>query len=106
MATPVDDHQERVIEEAAREFVDARWRGEEPDVDEFVGQYPQFESQLRQRIQDIREIDGLFDSLVQTDECDFADDMPEPDFVGRTIGNFEIVEMIGRGGHGSRLSGS
>jgi hypothetical protein len=33
MATPIEDNQEHVIEEVAREFVDARWRGEEPDVD-------------------------------------------------------------------------
>lgn len=99
MTTPVDDNQERVIEEAAREFVDARWRGEEPDVDEFVGQYPQFERQLRQRIQDIQQIDMLFDSLVQTDESDFAE-VAECDLVGQTVGNFEITEMIGRGGMG------
>ncbi|MEJ2704214.1 MAG: protein kinase, partial [Sedimentisphaerales bacterium] len=100
MATPVEDNQEHVIGEAAREFVDARWRGEEPDVDEFVRQYPHFEYELRQRIQDIQQIDTLFDSLVHSDESDFADDTPEPDLVGRTIGNFEIVEMIGRGGMG------
>ena len=100
MARPVDDDREKVIEEAAREFVDARWRGEEPDVDEFVGQYPQLERQLRQRIQDIRQIDVLFDSLVQTDESDFAEAVSEPDLVGRTVGNFEMVEIIGRGGMG------
>jgi len=99
MATPVDDNPEKVIEEAAREFVDARWRGEEPDVDEFVGQYPQLERQLRQRIQDIRQIDVLFDSLVQTDESDFAE-VAGCDLVGQTVGNFEITEMIGRGGMG------
>ncbi|MHC4681367.1 MAG: protein kinase domain-containing protein, partial [Planctomycetota bacterium] len=100
MAIPVDDHPEHVIEEAAREFVNALWRGEEPDVDEFVKQCPQLEHELRQRIQDIREIDVLFDSLVQTDESDFAEAASEPDLVGRTIGNFEMVEIIGRGGMG------
>jgi len=100
MVIPVDDDREKVIEEAAREFVDARWRGEEPDVDEFVGQYPQLERQLRQRIQDIRQIDVLFDSLVRTDESDFAEAVSEPDLVGRIIGNFEMVEIIGRGGMG------
>ncbi len=100
MASPVDDSQEKAIDDAAREFVDARWRGEEPDVDEFVRQYPQVEDPLRQRIQDVREIDALFDSLVETDENEWADTVAEPDLVGRTIGNFEIIEMIGRGGMG------
>ncbi|MHC4434439.1 MAG: protein kinase domain-containing protein, partial [Planctomycetota bacterium] len=99
MVVPVDDDREKVIDQAAREFVDARWRGEEPDVDEFVSQYPQLEHQLRQRIQDIRQIDVLFDSLVQTDASDFTEAV-ESDLVGQTVGNFEITEMIGRGGMG------
>ena len=100
MAEPVDDNQGRVIEEAAREFVEARWRGEEPDIDEFVKRYPHIEHQLRQRIQDVREIDVLFDSLVQADDSDFEDITDEQDLVGKKISNFEIVEIIGRGGMG------
>ncbi|HCO95168.1 MAG TPA: hypothetical protein DIU00_14650, partial [Phycisphaerales bacterium] len=45
-------------------------------------------------------INNLFDSLVQTDESEFEDVVTEPNLVGRKIGSFEIVEMIGRGGMG------
>ena len=36
MAGLVNDKQENVIEEAVRQFIDARWQGKEPDIDEFV----------------------------------------------------------------------
>ncbi|MCP4259282.1 MAG: protein kinase [Planctomycetes bacterium] len=100
MAGPVDENQENVIEEAARQFVDAKWQGREPDIEELVKKHPQLEHQIRQRIQDIKKIDTLFDSLVQTDKSDFEDAATGQDLVGRKIGGFEIVKVIGRGGMG------
>jgi len=100
MAGPVNDKQENVIEEAVRQFVDARWQGKEPDIDEFVRQYPGLDYQIRQRIQDVQKIDALFDSLVQSDESDFEEAAAGQDLVGQKVGSFEIVEMIGRGGMG------
>jgi len=102
MAGPVNDKQENVIEEAVRQFVDERWQGKEPDIDEFVSQYPGLDYQIRQRIQDVQKIDALFDSIVHADESDFEDEvtMIRDELVGRKIGSFEIVEVIGRGGMG------
>ena len=100
MAGLIDDNQEHILEEAVQQFVDAQLQGREPDIDEFVKQYPEFEHQLRQRILNLEKIDTLFDSLVQADESDFEGAVTEPDLVGRKIGSFEIVEMIGRGGMG------
>jgi len=100
MTGPVEDNQEQIIKEAMRRFVDARWQGQEPDIDEFVGQYPGLEHQIKQGIQDAQRIDVLFDSLVRTDESDFEDAATGHDLVGRKVGSFEIVEMIGRGGMG------
>ncbi|MEE8577459.1 MAG: serine/threonine-protein kinase, partial [candidate division Zixibacteria bacterium] len=100
MAGPVNDKQENVIEEAVRQFVDARWQGQEPDIDEFVRQYPGLDYQIRQRIQDVQKIDALFDSLVQADESDLEEAAAGQDLVGRKVGSFEIVKMIGRGGMG------
>jgi len=100
MAGPVNDKQENVIEEAVRQFVDAKWQGQEHDIDEFVRQYPGLERQIRQRIQDVQKIDTLFDSLVQADESDFGDTATGCDLVGQKLGGFEIEEMIGRGGMG------
>jgi len=100
MAADGNDKKADTLDGALTQFVNAYVRGERPDIDEFVGQYPQHETQIRRRVESLREIDGLFDSIVQADENDFAEAVTEPDLVGRTIGNFEIVEMIGRGGMG------
>ena len=99
------DHQNNnqavILEEALARFVDECLQGEKPDIDEFVRQYPQCEVRLKKRIQDLKEIDFLFDTLVQADESDFADITDEFDLVGKNVGNFEIKEIIGRGGMGT-----
>jgi len=100
VAGPVNDKQENVIEEAVQQFVNARWQGQEPDVDEFVRQYPGLDRQIRQSIQDMQKIDALFDSLVQADQSDFEDMVAGQALIGQKIGSFEIMEMIGQGGMG------
>ena len=100
MAAQMNDNQAAILEEALTRFVDVCLQGEQPDIDEFVGQYPEYEAQLKERIQDLQEIDSLFDSLVQADESDFGNTATGRELVGQKIGSFEIVEMIGRGGMG------
>ncbi|MHC4175357.1 MAG: protein kinase domain-containing protein, partial [Planctomycetota bacterium] len=100
MAEPIGDNQEKSIEEAVQQFVHARSHGQEPDTDEFVKQYPELEQQLRQRLQNLEKIDALFDSLAGADESDFEDTTTVRNLVGQKLGDFEIVEMIGRGGMG------
>ncbi|MHC4192436.1 MAG: serine/threonine-protein kinase, partial [Planctomycetota bacterium] len=100
MAGAIDDNQNDVIKEAVRQFVDARLRGQKPDIDEFVKEYPGLDSKIREGIKELQKIDTLFDSLVQADESDFADTVTGHDLIGRKVGSFEIVEMIGRGGMG------
>ncbi|NQV33987.1 MAG: protein kinase, partial [Phycisphaeraceae bacterium] len=100
MAAQMNDNQATILEEALTRFVDVWLQGEPPDIDEFVGQYPEYETQLKERIQDLEEIDSLFDSLVKTDESDFEGAVTLQSLVGHKIGNFEIVEIIGRGGMG------
>ncbi|UCC96997.1 MAG: protein kinase [Phycisphaerales bacterium] len=95
-----DDNKRKTLDKALTRFVNSYVRGEQPDIDEFVEQYPQHEAQIRQRIGSLREIDALFDSIVQTDQSEFGDRVAEPDLVGRRIGDFEIVSIIGRGGMG------
>ena len=100
MAESIDDNQESIIKEAVQHFVDAQLQDKEPDIDEFVRQYPGLDRQIKQSIQDMQKIDALFDSLVQADETDFEDEVPERELVGRKVGSFEIVKIIGRGGMG------
>ena len=102
MAGLIDDNQEKTVEEAVQQFVDAQLQGQKPNIDEFVKQYPEIEDKLRQRIRNLQKIDTLFDSLVHANESDFEDEdtVIKDELVGRKIGSFEIVEMIGRGGMG------
>jgi tetratricopeptide (TPR) repeat protein len=96
-----DDKIKQDIEQAVQKFVDAQLRGENPDINEFVKQYPGLESKIRQRIQNLREIDGLFASLLKADESDFQDTPAEHNLIGQKLGDFEIVRLIGRGGMGA-----
>ncbi len=65
-----DDNRQSTLDQAVQQFIDALLRGQEPDIDEFVKQYPEFEHQIREKIRNLQKIDTLFDSLVQSDESD------------------------------------
>jgi len=100
MADLIEDNQEHILGQAVRQFIDAGLQGQEPDIDEFVKQYPQLEHQIRQKIRNLGEIDTLFNSLLKAEESDFEDEMAGHDLVGQKVRSFEIVEMIGHGGMG------
>ena len=100
MAKATDDNPESIVKEAVREFVEAGLRGEQPDVEAFVGKYRGCESQIRKGIGELQRIDALFDSLTKADARDFEEVVDEPDLVGQKIRNFEVKEVIGRGGMG------
>jgi serine/threonine protein kinase len=102
MATMGDNNQERSFKEAVRQFVEMHLQGTAPDIEELVSKYPEFEHQIRQKVKEFHKVDALFDSLVQADQSDFEDEvtMIRDELVGRKVGSFEIVEMIGRGGMG------
>ena len=100
MVAPIDENQAAVLEEALTRFHQAQVQGEQPDIDEFAAQYPQLQSQLRQRLYDLQEIDALFDSLFHADDNDFEDAIQMQDLVGRKLANFEVEKIVGRGGMG------
>lgn len=89
-----------VLDEVLTQFVKAYVQGERPDLDDFIERCPQYEAQIRRRVRGLREIDALFDSLVQSEGNNYIDTPAEHNLVGQKIGGFEIVEMIGRGGMG------
>lgn len=99
--TKPEHNSENIIEQAVQRFIDAQLQGKEPDLDEFVRQYPEFESQIRKRIRKLRQIDNLFDSLMQADDGDFGKAAPEYNLIGQKLGDFEILKMIGQGGMGA-----
>jgi serine/threonine-protein kinase len=100
MAKAAGDNQKDVVEEAVKQFVDASMKGDKLNLDEFVKQYPGLESQIRMGIKELDKINNLFDSLVKADDSDFEDITEQHDLVGRKVGSFEIVRIIGRGGMG------
>jgi serine/threonine protein kinase/tetratricopeptide (TPR) repeat protein len=96
----MNDKEADILEEALTRFVDESLQGKQPDINEFVKQYPKCEAQLKVRIRDLKEIDFLFDTIVQTDESDFDDSAARQNLVGQKIGSFEIKGVIGSGGMG------
>ncbi len=100
MVGPLDDNQVAVLEEALTRFHQAQIQGEQPDIDRFAAQYPQVQDQLRQRLQDLQEIDSLFDSLFHADASDLDSTAVTPELVGRKLASFEVEKIIGRGGMG------
>jgi tetratricopeptide (TPR) repeat protein/predicted Ser/Thr protein kinase len=101
MTESSEQKSESIIEQAVQRFVDAQLQGQKPNIDEFVKQYPEFESQIRQRIQRLQEIDGLFAFLMEADTSDFGEGIPEHSLVGKRLGDFEILSLIGTGGMGA-----
>jgi serine/threonine protein kinase len=100
MADSNSKNRENDFEDALRQFIDSQMRGEKPDIEEFINQYPEFEDQIRQNVQSFHKIDSLFDTLVQSGEGDFVNITMREDLIGQKIGCLEIVEMIGKGGMG------
>lgn len=100
MTEPIKDNQNEFIEEAIQQFVDAKLQGLQPDINEFVKQYPEIEHRIRNRIQNIEKIDTLFDSIMQVGEDDFNDTVMNDNLIGRKVGSFDIIKVIGRGGMG------
>jgi tetratricopeptide (TPR) repeat protein len=101
MTESPEHNSENIIEQAVQRFADAQLQGQQPNIDEFVKQYPEFESQIRQRIQSLQKIDSLFDCLMQADDSDFSDAIAEYNLIGQKLGDFEILKMIGQGGMGA-----
>jgi len=100
MTESSEQNSENIIEQAVQRFADAQLQGQQPNVDEFVKQYPEFESQIRQRINSLQEIDSLFDCLMQADTSDFGAAVPEHNLIGQSLGDFGILSLIGTGGMG------
>jgi len=94
------DNQDQMLDEAVQQFLASGFRGEKPDLDEFLKQYSGSERQIRQKLRACQRISSLFDSLREADECEFQQASGQADLVGRQIGPFKITEIIGRGGMG------
>jgi serine/threonine-protein kinase len=100
MAESDKNKPEDILEGAVQRFVDAQLRGQMPDIDEYVHQCPGLESQLRQRIHNLKRIGVLFTRLTQAQAEDFGDTAEGGSLTGQKLGNFDVIREIGRGGMG------
>jgi len=101
MPEPLDDNQKSIIEKAVQQFIDAQLDGQTRNIDEFVKQYPGLEEQIRQRLHNLQEIDGLFANLMQANESDLEGATGADNLIGHRLGDFEILSLIGTGGMGA-----
>jgi len=95
-----DDKQNNSFEQELLQLFNAHLRGQSYNVEELVKQHPEHNDEIRNRIRKLHKINNLFDSIAQADERDFCATATGQYLTGRRIGNFEVVEMIGRGGMG------
>jgi serine/threonine protein kinase/Tfp pilus assembly protein PilF len=100
MVAQDNNNQKWEVDEAVREFVEAQLRGDKPNIEELVRQYPQYEHEIKQKLKEFEEVDSLLASLVRIGENEFEVTLAYKDLIGQKIESFEIVEMIGRGGMG------
>jgi len=100
MARQNADYQDKVLDEAVQELLEVSFRGEEPDLDAFVKQYPGLERKIKQKFHACQRVGSLFDSLREADDSEFQQVGNEANLVDHKIGAFKITEIIGRGGMG------
>jgi len=100
MVAQDNNNQKRNVEEVVRQFVEAQLRGDKPDIEELVRQYPRYEHEIKQKLREFEAVDLLLASLVRIGENEFEVTSADNDLIGQKIGSFEITEMIGGGGMG------
>jgi len=100
MAQANEQDGESRLDAIVLQFIEARTRGETPDIDELVEQHPELEQDIRRRIASFGQVDSLFDLVKQADDSDFATMDTGCSLIGQQIDGFRIVEVIGQGGMG------
>lgn len=92
-----ENNETLLIEQILEQFIDAKLQGQDPDLKELLQKYPQFADRIKRRIQNLENINNLFDHLINADENNLA----EHQLIGQKLGDFEILELIGSGGMGA-----
>jgi len=100
MADIADNKHDSTLNEAAEQYIEACIRGEQPDLEELIRDYSPRQDRLRKIIHKSLQVSSLLDLLkhVESDEIPAA--AADMDLVGKRIGQFEVSEIVGRGGMG------
>jgi serine/threonine protein kinase/tetratricopeptide (TPR) repeat protein len=97
MAGEVQDHRNELVNEAAQQYAQAYLKGQAPDLDTFLRQFPGLEKEVRSKIESFQKVDSLFGDLRHIDESELT---TADNLVDKTVGHFRITEVIGHGGMG------
>jgi len=97
MDNKVQDHHNDLVNEAAQQYAQAYLKGQAPDLDTFLRQFPGLEKDVRSKIQSFQKVDSLFENLRHIDESELT---TADNLVDKTVGHFRITEVIGHGGMG------
>lgn len=90
-----DGRLESLVAEAADEFLECVERGEQPDVAEFAGRFPEIAGILRELLPAVR---SIHDSTGGT-QAPAVGGLSGPEIDGR-LGDFRLIREVGRGGMG------
>ena len=101
MPQPIENNQENVVEQAVERFVYAQLKGQTPAIEVFVKQYPGLENQIRDRIHKIQKLDNLFAQMTEEDDGSPATEESNHNLIGKKLGDFEILKLIGYGRMGA-----
>ena len=101
MAGSLENNQRDGPEKAVQRYIYDRLAGREPNIDEFIKDYPGLEDQIRLRIQVYEEIESMSSSLMEAEDSGFGDSILGHELIGKKLGDFEILRPIGKGGMGA-----
>jgi len=85
MAGEVQNHRNELVNEAAQRYAQAYLKGQAPDLDTFLQQFPGLEKEVRSKIENLQKVDSLFGDLRRIDESELtiADNL-----IDKTVGHF------------------
>src|SRR3989339_2028834 len=95
-----EEFKDNLIEQAVEKFIDLQLGGKSLSIDEFVKAFPEIETQLRKRLDNLKRVGNLFDCLMESDNKS-GDTLDEHQLIGKKLGDYEIHNLIGHGGMGA-----
>jgi len=100
MTDITNNKNDSALNKAAQQYIEACLHDEQPDLEEFIKDYSPRQDRLRKIIYNSLQVSSLLDLLKHVEPDEFSIAAAEMDLVGKRIGQFEVSEVVGRGGMG------
>jgi len=102
MSSPINETDiEKRVHDALSDFRKAWRAGEKVFPGQFCSQYPELEPMLRERIDDFLFVAEDFVMRGERSDVSGQESVGSPDRTGMNIGDYRIIQQIGRGGMGT-----